>query len=213
MSCRLLADALQRTEAYEALSGTTREEVISVLERVPADILLWGTGRSEHELGGLGALRQIRELYPRTQIIVMVDILDRSLVVEAFRSGASGVFWRSESFEILCKCIQCVHHGQVWVGSTELQFVLDALAGTSQITTDTLAKTQILSKREEDIARLAAEGLSNRQISQKLNLSEHTIKNYLFRIFEKLGVSTRVELAVYALRPTSGPSKSSHPGR
>jgi DNA-binding NarL/FixJ family response regulator len=56
-----------------------------------------------------------------------------------------------------------------------------------------------LSKREEEIARLVAEGMSNRQISQQLTLSEHTIKNYLFRIFEKLGVSTRVELALYAL--------------
>jgi DNA-binding NarL/FixJ family response regulator len=65
--------------------------------------------------------------------------------------------------------------------------------------TRTLVGSRPLSKREEEIALLVAEGLSNRQISQRLTLSEHTVKNYLFRVFEKIGVSTRVELALYAL--------------
>jgi len=57
----------------------------------------------------------------------------------------------------------------------------------------------LLTKREEDLVRLVADGLSNRDIARKLNLSEHTVKNYIFRIFEKLGVSNRVELVLYAL--------------
>jgi DNA-binding NarL/FixJ family response regulator len=76
-----------------------------------------------------------------------------------------------------------------------------------------LLNSRPLSKREEEISRLVAEGLSNRQISQRLELSEHTIKNYLFRIFEKLGVATRVELALYAvrrgLRPIHQPTRNS----
>jgi DNA-binding NarL/FixJ family response regulator len=93
-----------------------------------------------------------------------------------------------------------VHEGQVWASSTELQFVLEALVDPLPIETRNLPSSRPLSKREEEIAHMVAEGFSNRQISERLDLSEHTIKNYLFRVFEKLGVSTRVELTLYALK-------------
>ena len=64
--------------------------------------------------------------------------------------------------------------------------------------------SNLLSKREEDVVHLVAEGLGNREIAQQLNLSKHTVKNYLFRIFDKLGVSNRVELVLYAV---ANPSK------
>jgi len=93
-----------------------------------------------------------------------------------------------------------VHQGQVWASSEELLFLLEALVEPAPIATRDLPGSRTLSKREEEIARLVAEGFSNRQISERLDLSEHTIKNYLFRVFEKLGVSTRVELTLYALK-------------
>ena len=71
-----------------------------------------------------------------------------------------------------------------------------------------LAKTtaiRALSKREEQIARLVASGLSNREVAQRLSLSPHTVKNYLFRVFEKLGISTRIELVLYMLSQCKGP--------
>jgi DNA-binding NarL/FixJ family response regulator len=78
--------------------------------------------------------------------------------------------------------------------------VLEALVDPAPIETRGLPSSRPLSKREEEIARMVAEGFSNRQISERLDLSEHTIKNYLFRVFEKIGVSTRVELTLYALK-------------
>ncbi len=204
MSCRLLADALQRSKRYQAEAVITSQEVLEALQGSSYHVVLVSASFPEQPVGGFRLVRQIQELHPSLSIVVLLDAMDRSLVVEAFRAGARGVFCRSDSFQALCKCIQCVHEGQVWAGSNELQFVLDALVQPGLTDSPGSANSRPLSKREEEIARLVAEGLSNRQISDRLGLSEHTIKNYLFRVFEKLGVATRVELALYALNRRQG---------
>jgi two-component system, NarL family, nitrate/nitrite response regulator NarL len=191
MSCQLLVDALLRSKRYEAVAAATPEEVI---------LLLDSTSFSPDPIEGLRFVSEVRDLHREVGIVVLLDALDRNLVVEAFRSGAHGVFPRSDSFQALCKCILCVHEGQVWASSAELQFVLEALVDPLPIETRGLPSSRPLSKREDEIAHMVAEGFTNRQISERLDLSEHTIKNYLFRVFEKLGVSTRVELTLYALK-------------
>jgi DNA-binding NarL/FixJ family response regulator len=182
------------------VAAATQGEVIEALGRTRFDVVLISTNFSQDALEGLLFVREIRTLDPEVNIVVLLDAMERSLVVEAFRCGARGVFCRSDSFQTLCKCILCVHEGQVWASSTELQFVLEALVEPLPIETRGLPNSRPLSKREEEIAHMVAEGFSNRQISERLVLSEHTIKNYLFRVFEKLGVSTRVELTLYALK-------------
>ncbi len=200
MSCQLVVDALLRTKRYDAVAAATPGEVIQALGRARFDVVLISTNFSQDALEGLLFVREVRTLDREVNIVVLLDTLERSLVVEAFRCGARGVFCRSGSFQSLCKCIQCVHEGQVWASSAELQFVLEALVEPLPIETRGLPNSRPLSKREEEIAHMVAEGFSNRQISERLVLSEHTIKNYLFRVFEKLGVSTRVELTLYALK-------------
>lgn len=200
MSCQLLVDALLRSKRFDAVAAATPGEVIEALGRTRFDVVLISTNFSQDALEGLLFVREIRTLDSEVNIVVLLDSLERSLVVEAFRCGARGVFCRSDSFQTLCKCILCVHEGQVWASSTELQFVLEALVEPLPIETRGLPNSRPLSKREEEIAHMVAEGFSNRQISERLVLSEHTIKNYLFRVFEKLGVSTRVELTLYALK-------------
>jgi two-component system nitrate/nitrite response regulator NarL len=200
MSCQLLVDALLRSKRFDAVAAATPGEVIEALGRTRFDVVLISTNFSQDALEGLLFVREIRTLDPEGNIVVLLDALERSLVVEAFRCGARGVFCRSGSFQTLCKCILCVHEGQVWASSAELQFVLEALVEPLPIETRGLPNSRPLSKREEEIAHMVAEGFSNRQISERLVLSEHTIKNYLFRVFEKLGVSTRVELTLYALK-------------
>jgi len=197
MSCRLLADALQRSKHFQAVAAVTPNELIQSLVESRFQVALISSMADDN--AGSGLLRQVREFHPDVKIIVLFDALERHSVVEAFRAGAHGVFCRADSFQSLCKCIHCVHQGQIWASSTELQFLVDALVEPVAMETRSLVGSRPLSKREEEIARLVAEGLSNRQISQRLSLSEHTVKNYLFRVFEKIGVSTRVELALYAL--------------
>ena len=205
MSCHLLADALERSKLYQADPAVNAKDIYKALEKNIYQILLISTNFPEQPVGGLSLIRDIQSRHPHLNIVVLVDSRDRNVVVEAFRAGARGIFCRSDSFQTLCKCIGCVHDGQVWANSSELHFVLDAVAEGTSAEPKMPLGTRPLSKREEEIARLVAEGLSNRQISERLSLSEHTIKNYLFRVFEKLGVGTRVELALYALN--RGPSR------
>ena len=200
MSCHLLVDALRSIKRYEPVAATTAEEVVLALDVARFDVLLISTSFSRDPLEGLRFVSEVRDLHRELSIVVLLDTFDRNLVVEAFRRGAHGVFSRSDSFQALCKCILCVHEGQVWANSVELGFVLEALINPLPIETSGLPSSRPLSKREEEIAHMVAEGFSNRQISERMDLSEHTIKNYLFRVFEKLGVSTRVELTLYALK-------------
>jgi two-component system nitrate/nitrite response regulator NarL len=200
MSCQLLVDALLLSQRYEAVAATTPEEVVLALDQARFDVVLISTSFSSSAVEGLRFMSEVRDHHRELGIVALLDTMERNLIVEAFRCGALGVFSRSDSFQALCKCIMCVHAGQVWANSAELGFVLDALVDPVASQSRALPSLRQLSKREEEIALMVAEGFSNRQISERLDLSEHTIKNYLFRVFEKLGVSTRVELTLYALK-------------
>ncbi len=81
-----------------------------------------------------------------------------------------------------------------------MQSVLDALVSATPLWMVNPRGQMLLTKREDDVVKLVVDGLSNRETAQKLGLTEHTVSNYLFRIYEKLGISTRVELVLYALR-------------
>ena len=91
-----------------------------------------------------------------------------------------------------------MHEGQIWASSHELQFVLEALSSSAPFRVVNSKGENLLSTRELQVVALVAEGLSNREISQQLLLSEHTVKNYMFRIFDKLGLSSRAEVMLYA---------------
>jgi len=139
---------------------------------------------------------------------MLLDTSERSQVVEAFRAGARGVFARSESLKSLAKCISCVSQGQIWANTKELRFLLEALGEALPLRVIDARGTELLSRREQEVVRCVAEGLSNREIAQRLGLTEHTVKNYLFRILDKLGVSKRVEVVLYAYSLGSAPAPS-----
>jgi DNA-binding NarL/FixJ family response regulator len=153
-------------------------------------------------IAGFNVARAIRASHPKTNVIMMLDSTETPMVVEAFRAGALGILSWEEPFEVLCKCIRAVHLGQVWASSKELRLALKVLTQPPpvQAVSDKEYKgSNSLTKREEAVIRLVTEGLTNREISRKLNLSEHTVRNYLFRIFNKVGTSSRLELALYAI--------------
>ncbi len=99
---------------------------------------------------------------------------------------------------MLCKCISCVHDGEIWANSSQIKLALEALAEAPQLKIVDNGGRALLTERQMQIVRCVADGLTNREIADALNLSEHTVKNYMFRIFDKLGVSTRVEVVLYA---------------
>ena len=201
ISCELLVGALNRHDHFRvAASATTAQEVLEVVQSADVDIALINATLADGPLSGLGVLRQIRECSPEVKSVILLDSHQRNMVVDAFRVGARGVFSLSQSgFKALCRCVEQVHAGQIWANSTELSEVTEAFFQLAPIRVVNADGLRLLTKREEDVVRLLAEGMQNRDIAKDLKLSEHTVKNYLFHIFDKLGVSSRVELVLYAV--------------
>jgi DNA-binding NarL/FixJ family response regulator len=167
------------------------------------DVALIRATLADGPLSGIGVLRQMRECCPELKSIVLLDNPEPHLVVDAFRAGAKGVFCPAQSaFKSLCRCVERVHAGQVWANGTELAAVMEAFSQLAPLRVVNADGLKLLTKREEDVVRLLAEGMQNRDIARELHLSEHTIKNYMFHIFDKLGVSSRVEVVLYAVSST-----------
>ena len=210
MTRELLLAALKRRGQFQVVnSATTAKEVVEAVGSVGVDVALIGANLADGPLSGFGALRQIRESSPDVKSVILLDGREPNLAVDAFRAGAKGVFCLPQStFKSLCKCVESVHAGQIWANSAELAEVMDAFSQLAPMRVVNADGMRLLTKREEDVVRLLAEGMQNREIARELKLSEHTIKNYLFHIFDKLGVSSRVELVLYAVSST----KRNQPG-
>jgi DNA-binding NarL/FixJ family response regulator len=201
----LLIGALNRHEGFRVVDGAaTTQEALDVLQSTPVNVALIGASLADGPLSGFDALRQISELYPEVKSVILFYSHERHLIVDAFRGGARGVFCLSQAaFKSLCRCVEKIHSGQIWADSSELSEVMKAFAQLAPLRLMNSAGMRLLTKREEEVVRLVAEGLQNRDIASALKLSEHTIKNYLFHIFDKLGVSSRVELVLYAVSSSS----------
>ena len=208
MACGLLSERLKRR--FEVVGyATSVASLFSLINTSKPDVVLIGCNLEDGNLSGLLVLPEIQAKHGETRVVLLLDRTERELVVQAFRGGALGVFDRSQShFDRLCKCIGCVHRGQIWANTEQLKFVLDAVAQAPSPWVADADGITLLTKREEDLVRLVADGLGNREIARKLSLSEHTIKNYMFRIFDKLGISNRVELVLYALNNSRRPQMS-----
>lgn len=199
MGSQLLADALRRHAQFEIVAVcATAEETLAALPETNPDVAVISLKLDEQPTKGLDVCRQARLLLPECKPVLLLESSKREGVLGAFGAGARGVFCRTESVETLRKCISAVHVGQVWANNSEILFLLDAFADSAPPRLTDAQGAVLLSKRQQDIVRCITEGLSNREIAERLKLSEHTVKNYIFRIFDKLGVSTRVEMVLYA---------------
>jgi DNA-binding NarL/FixJ family response regulator len=199
MNTQLLVEALARDLTLQVgeVSEPTEAAVLAQTAGDQADVLLLSANLGENPKLGFHLAKRLAEERSNTRVVMLLDTSDRNSVLEAFRAGARGVFCRTESLELLGKCIHSAHHGQVWANSRELGYLLEAVSQSMPRVVDAKG-LRLLSKREQEVVHCVAEGLSNREIAQRLALTEHTVKNYLFRIFDKLGVSSRVEVVLYA---------------
>jgi two-component system, NarL family, nitrate/nitrite response regulator NarL len=197
LGCELMLLTLskRRDLVGSAVWATSSAEVERVARTQQPDIALISAGLSDGPLAGFRVLPTLQNVLPECRVIVLLDDNNEELAIDAFRAHARGVFHRSDHMEQLVKCIDKVRQGEVWVRPGELRAVFDAFAECSTFRSAASTNFQ-LNDREMMVARLVAEGQTNRQIGRRLNLSEHTVKNYLYRVFEKVGVRSRVELAV-----------------
>jgi len=204
MSCELLVTALERSRypISVAASATDSEEVLRQYSSSNPDVCIIGSDLKDGAHSGFGVTRELRSLSPNARVILLLESEQRQSVLEAFRSGAVGVFSREEPFETLCKSVRKVHEGQVWASNRQLHYLVESLTESGTPATEDKG-VQLLTKREKELVQLVTEGRTNRDISRELGLSEHTVRNYLFRIFNKLGTSNRLELALYAMHQKS----------
>ena len=191
----------QRPKRFKVVGSahTVKDLLKQVAEHQP-DVALISVNLGGSPMGGTQALREL-SLTPHasTRAIVLLDKSDFEQVVQAFLHGARGVFCKSQGFPALCKCVSCVHAGQVWADSNQLGWVIEALGDKGKLHIVDAKGAALLTKREEQIVSMIAEGLPNSEICRTLSLSPHTIKNHLFNIYNKLGISNRAELMLYAL--------------
>lgn len=204
MASELIAAALIRESRFRAVfRATDIRGALDAVQGSEVDVALIGANLLDGPLSGFRALREMREQAPHVRSVIFLDHLEPNLIVDALRDGAKGVFCPSQSdFNMLCKCVDRVYNGQIWASNSELAHVVEAFSQLAPLRVVNADGLELLSKREGEVVRLLAEGLTNREIARELKLSEHTIKNHLFRIFDKLGVSTRVELVMYAVSST-----------
>ena len=197
---QLLADALRRDRGLRVVGSPSHSrDLIAAATAHNIEVAVISCNLDEEPLRGLEVLREMRNSRPEIRAVVLLDSSKREVVVESFRAGARGVFSRHDSLETLCKCVRQVHAGQIWGNSEQMAFAVEALAASPSVRAVSADGLSLLSKREMDVVRCLAEGLTNREIADRLGLSQHTIKNYLFRVFDKLGVSSRLELLFLTL--------------
>jgi DNA-binding NarL/FixJ family response regulator len=199
MTSELLRNAFahgRKGFAVETITGSS-QKIISGLAARKADVALISEELEDGPQAGVKVLQRLQN----TQHIPAIMLLQSSkpeCVVNAFRGGARGIFYRTHSLKALSKCIRMVHKGQIWASNEDVEHLIIALTRAKPIQLNNADGMPLLTRREEEVVHLVADGLKNREIAEKLQVKEHSVRNYIYRIFEKLGVSSRVELVLYA---------------
>ena len=200
MQCELLSKALGGGRDFHIVAMASESgQVLSQLGQFEPGVAIISADLQDGAGAGLDVVAEVHSKAWRTRCIILLDRSDRQLVVAAFRHHARAVFFRSQPVELLSRCVRAVLRGEVWANTQELDYLLDALSDPYQLHVFDVNGNPVLTQRETEVTQLVAEGRTNKEIAEKLQLSEHTVKNYIFRIFDKTGVSSRVALTVYAL--------------
>jgi two-component system, NarL family, nitrate/nitrite response regulator NarL len=196
MSSDLLANALVRDCGCEAIA-TKADELSNALSSSDVDLVVIGAEVASNSGDGLELAEAVSRSHPEIYIVVLLNQPSHESVIQAFRSGARGVFSRQQPMAEFLDCVEHVRRGFIWAGKEETDSLLKALRSIPAPNPFTAGGSPTLTARELEVVQYAAKGKTNKIIASELGLSEHTVKNYLFRAFEKLGVSSRVELLFY----------------
>jgi DNA-binding NarL/FixJ family response regulator len=202
--CRLLALEDDFEVVAQASDG---RQVLEILQQVEPDILLLDLKMPG--LDGLATLQRLQAARNKTRVIVLTASDDKNEFVQAMKLGTSGIVLKQTATELLIKSIRKVHAGEIWLDShTTAAVIRQFVAAEEQQPLAPPPPMQApqrdrerspLSQREREIVALVAQGFKNKEMAEKMFISEQTVKNHLHNIFDKLGVSDRLELALYAI--------------
>ena len=178
----------------EAANGT---DAIREVTHSKPDILLLDTAVAS--VNGLGVLEELSAGGAAARTVVLTPAIDTSEVSELLRRGARGVLLKNAPTALLFECIRRVADGQYWVGAAEVRNVIEYM-GREAVAARDERDRPVLTPRELDIVSAIVGGLTNRDMARQFALSEQTVKHHLTRIYDKLGVANRLELALYAIQ-------------
>ena len=184
--------------------ATDGRDVLEKVRELDPDVLLLDLRMPN--LDGLGALQALPQVNKRTRVIVLTASEDKNEFVQAMKLGCSGIVLKQTAPELIVKSIRKVHSGEIWLDSHTTAAVMRQFStgleggGATQGGGQGKGRERSpLSAREREIVALVAQGYKNKEMAEKMFISEQTVKNHLHNIFDKLGVSDRLELALYAI--------------
>lgn len=173
----------------------TLANLYAALQRYPTDVVVL---EGQLIAGTTDAIPELVKRAPEAKLIVQLVESDESNIVELYRRGVRGVVPRSISPDLLIKCVRKIAEGETWIDNQSISWVIEAYR--AQASSLTSPRTQPkLSKKELAIISCITRGMRNKEIAYQIGTTEQVIKNYLRKVYDKLGVSDRLELALYCL--------------
>lgn len=173
----------------------TLNNLYAALQRYPTDVVVL---EGQLIAGTIDAIPEIVRQAPGAKLIVQVTETDESNTVEMYRRGVRGVVPRSISPDLLVKCVRKIAEGETWIDNKSINWVIEAYRAQATTLTDPRVQPKF-SKKELAIISCITRGMRNKEIAYQVGTTEQVIKNYLRKIYDKLGVSDRLELALYCL--------------
>jgi DNA-binding NarL/FixJ family response regulator len=167
----------------------------AAMERYPTDVVLL---EGQLIAGTIDAIPDLVRRSPDSKLIVQVVEADEANIVELYRRGVRGVVPRSISPDLLIKCVRKIADGETWIDNQSISWVIEAYRSQASSLTNPRVQPK-LSKKELAIISCITRGMRNKEIAYQIGTTEQVIKNYLRKVYDKLGVSDRLELALYCL--------------
>jgi len=167
----------------------------AALERFPTDVVLL---EGQLVAGTIEAIPNLLKIAPDIKLIVQVVENDESNIVDLYRRGVRGVVPRSISPNLLIRCVRKIYEGETWIDNQSISWVIEAYRSQASSLTNPRSQPK-LSKKELAIISCITRGMRNKEIAYQIGTTEQVIKNYLRKVYDKLGVSDRLELALYCL--------------
>jgi len=203
MLCDLLQGAFESILDIQIIEPINDvQHLMDVSKSGAVDVILLGSSRVENICSAVTILDSLPDRCKDVKVIVITHKPGYAEVISLFRAGVSGILCSADlRFDRLCKSIRCVYQGQIWASSEQLAHLVSSVRRPKSIDVTDSHGRPLLTTREQQVLHLLASGLSNYELAIVLKLSENTIKNHLFHIYNKLGVSSRMEAVLYALTP------------
>lgn len=172
-------------------------EAVAMARKLKPDLLLLDLAMPKHP--GLEAVRELGNSDNPTRILLLTAAVEKEQIVEALQLGARGVVLKESATQLLLNSIRAVIAGQYWVGRETISNLVEYLRGLLAPTPAPKQKRFGLTPRELEIVSAVVAGYTNKDVAAHYKISEDTVKHHLSNIFDKLGVSTRLELALFAV--------------